>query len=204
MARPGYRATLENGPKLDINALARRGFIRPGAATPPTGISWTGYWGEVASGTLTADLSGRDVGWVRVKLANGLDQYIETVARLRHFGGRQWFFVCPYLHRRCMVLWMPPGARDFSCRQRWGPRRVAYASQFCDRTNRAHRAKAKINARLCRLGGFDPDEWDFPPKPTWMRWAGYRREENRFDFWEERLNEGLVELLAKFKRRGWL
>ena len=64
--------------------------------------------------------------------------------------------------------------RYFACRQEWG-RQVAYASQFLDRDNRAHRGQAKIRSRLCALGGFDPDKWNFPPKPKWMRLRTYNR-----------------------------
>jgi hypothetical protein len=44
----------------------------------------------------------------------------------------------------------------------------AYASQRTTATDRAHRGQAKIKARL--IGNLDPDEWDLPPKPKWMRW----------------------------------
>lgn len=204
MPRPGYRTKLENGLKLDINLLARRRFIRPGATTGPVGIQWmNSYWGDIATGIITADMSGDVEGWFRIQIDGGADQHISTVARPRHFGGRQWFFMCPHLNRRCMVLWMPPGANRFSCRERWA-RQVAYGSQFCDRIDRAHRGKAKINSQLCRIGGFDPDEWEFPPKPKWMRWATYRRAEEQFDAYEAMLDEGIVELLARFQRRGWL
>jgi hypothetical protein len=204
MGRPGYRVRLESGLKLDINSLARRGFIQPGAGTGPVGIQWTNsYWGDIARGIITADLSGNVEGWFRIQMDGGADQRIFTVARPRHFGGRQWFFMCPYLSRRCMVLWMPPGASWFACREKWG-RQVAYCSQFCDRHHRAHRGQAKINSRLCRIGGFDPDEWEFPPKPKWMRWATYRQAEERFDAYEAMLDEDILEVLAKFKRRGWL
>ena len=33
---------------------------------------------------------------------------LPTQAPPQNFGGRQWFFMCPYLGRRWMVLWMPP------------------------------------------------------------------------------------------------
>ena len=105
-------------------------------------------------------------------------------------------FYMPYMNRTVSVLWMPPGARSFACRQRWG-RQVAYNSQFSDRVNRAHQGKARINSRLCAIGGFDPDEWDFPPKPKWMRWNTYNRAEEKFDRYEAILNEGLAELVAK-------
>jgi hypothetical protein len=51
---------------------------------------------------------------------------------------------------------------------------------------------ARINARLCHIGGFNPDEWDFPPKPKWMRWRTYNRAEEKFDRYGAALNEGLM------------
>ena len=51
---------------------------------------------------------------------------------------------------------------------------------------------ARIYARLCHIGGFNPDEWDFPPKPKWMRWRTYNRAEEKFDRYEAALNEGLM------------
>ena len=104
MPRPCQRACLESGLKLDINRLARRGFIRPGAATGPVGIRWRNSYfdEEIAFGVITADMRGTSHGWFRIQLEQ-LDQRIVLVARPRHFGGRQWFFMCPYLSRRAMV-----------------------------------------------------------------------------------------------------
>jgi hypothetical protein len=129
-----------------------------------------------------------------------LDQLIHLVSRPRHFGGRQWYFICPHMNRRASVLWMPPGARDFACRQRWG-RQVAYNSQFLDRDNRAHRGKARINSRLCSIGGLDPDNWEFPPKPKWMRWRTYNRAQEQFDRYESILDEGTIALVARLLGR---
>ena len=56
--------------------------------------------------------------------------------------------------------------------------------------NRAHDGKAKINARLCSIGGFDPDEWDLPPKPKWMRWNTYNRAVEKFDRHQASLDKG--------------
>jgi hypothetical protein len=201
MPRPCQRVSLESGFKLDINRLARRGFIRPGATTGPTGIMWRdNYFGQItAAGEITADMSGRHEGWFRIRIGE-LDQKITLLARLRHFGGRQWFFLCPYKNRLAMVLWMPPGAPDFACRSEWC-RQVAYASQFLDRDNRAHRGKAKINSRLCSIGGFNPDEWEFPLKPKWMRWKTYSRAEEKFDRYQSILDEGVAELAIKLGLR---
>ena len=200
MPRPRQRARLESGLKLDINWLARRGFIKPGAATGAVGIQWTNNYSgeEIASGTIAADMSGCRVGKLRIQIGR-LDQQINLVARPRYFGGRQWFFVCPHLNRLTTVLWMPPGANYFARRQRWG-RQVAYASQFMTSTDRAHRGKAKINSKLCGIGGFKPEEWDFPPKPKWMRWKTYNCAEEKFNRFDSILDEGVVELMARLLR----
>jgi hypothetical protein len=81
------------------------------------------------------------------------------------------------------VLWKPPGAGRFGSRQAWG-RQVAYRSQFQDAATRAQFGKERIKARL--IGDLDPDKWDLPPKPKWMRWKTYNRYIERFDDYEER------------------
>jgi hypothetical protein len=201
MARPCQRVRLESGLRLDINRLARQHFIRFDAATGPVGIRWTNtYTGaEVASGIITADMTNASLGWFRIRIGQ-LDQQITLVPRSRHFGGWQWFFVCPRLNRRAMVLWMPPGAHSFACRERWG-RQVGYSSQFSTPIDRAHQGKAKINSRLCLIGGFDPGEWDIPPKPKWMRWPTYDRAVEKFGSYEEMLDRSLFKALARIMRR---
>jgi hypothetical protein len=66
MSRPRQRVCLENGLKLDLNQLARRGFIAPGARTGPIGIRWfSSYWErDIAYGFITADMSGEHAGWL--------------------------------------------------------------------------------------------------------------------------------------------
>jgi hypothetical protein len=191
MPRPLKRVCLESGLKLNLDSLARRGVIKPGAITGPVGIAWTDDTGQqVAFGSITADMSGEYTGWLRIRVGR-LDQCITLVPRRRHFGGRQWFFKCPHLHSLATVLWMPPGADTFACRQRWG-RLVAYASQFLDRVARGHQGAAAIKSRLCSIGRFAPDEWDLPPKPKWMRWRTYNRMVEKFDRCEAMVEEGLL------------
>ena len=160
MPRPRARACLQDGWNLDLNRLSRNGFIRPGARSGPMGIRWySTYWDkEIASGLITANMSGTQEGWLQLQLGD-FDEWIILVARPRHFGGRQWYFMCPAMNRPVSVLWRPPGAQTFRSRQAWR-RQVAYASQFSDRTNRAHLGKARIKARL--IADLDPDQWDLP------------------------------------------
>jgi hypothetical protein len=72
---------------------------------------------------------------------------------------------------------------------------IAYQSQFNDPTNRAHGGQAKIKSRL--IASLDPDEWDLPPKPKWMRWATYNRHVAGYDHYDAILDRGFVALAAK-------
>ena len=129
MPRPRQRACLQDGLKLDLNCLIRQRSVRPGAISGPYLLQWTNKsTGEVVgSGVITSNLCDRDDGWFRLE-ANGIDQRIMLVARPRHFGGVQWYFVCPIINRRASVLWMLPGARQFFSRHAWGWRKVASIS----------------------------------------------------------------------------
>jgi hypothetical protein len=60
---------------------------------------------------------------------------------------------------------------------------------------RDHRGKAKLNFRL--IGDSDPASWDLPPKPKWMRWSTYSRLEERFDTYEEVLDDRLIGVIAR-------
>jgi len=198
MPRPRQRACLEAGLKLDLNNLMRQGCIVPG-----TNSAWRSVWAssyfdeEIANAYFTAHMSQHE-GLLRIHMDDA-EQTIFLTPRPRRFGGHQWYFVCPTVNRYCSVLWRPPGATHFSCRQAWGSRRVAYASQFLDPDNRAHRGKAKVKAKL--IADLDPDDWELPPKRKWMRWRTYDRYVDRFDRYEEILNEGVAELMARFIRR---
>lgn len=198
MSRPRQRVCLQDGLKLDLNRLARRGYIRRNAFAR-SGIRWShSYWGEVATGSIAADLTGGRDGWLEIEIG-GRRQRINLIASPRPFGGRQWYFICPQSGRRASVLWRPPGANYFRSRWGWGSGVVAYASQFNDATGRAHLGQAKIKSRL--MANNDPDEWDFPPKPKWMRWPTYVRLEARFDAYEDVLDRHTIALAGRWLAR---
>jgi hypothetical protein len=79
------------------------------------------------------------------------------------------------------------------------PGKHEYASQFLDRDSRAHHGQSKLNSRLCSIGQFDPDDWNFPPKPKWMRWKTYKRYQERFERHEAQLDAGLEKMVARLK-----
>jgi hypothetical protein len=131
-----------------------------------------------------------------------VNQRIILVCRPRHFGGRQWYFICPIENKRASVHWMPPGAKEFRSRQAWDGK-VAYRSQFRSVYDRAHAGKAKIKARL--IDDLDPDDRELPPKPKWMRWRTYNRLAERFEHMTTRpTRDGstLCALAARLVRRS--
>ena len=194
MPRPRYRACLQDGLKLDLNHLARKGFIKPGANIGARGISWSNsHQREIARGVITADMTDPCHAWFRIAIGGSVQQ-VDLVSRPRHYCGCQWFFVCPVTGGLAMVLWMPPGAARFCSRQAWG-RQVAYRSQFQNASDRAYLGKERIKSRL--IGNLDPAEWDLPPKPKWMRWETYSRYVERFDDYERRLDQASISSVVK-------
>jgi len=47
------------------------------------------------------------------------------------------------------------------------------------------------------IGDRDPDDWDLPPKPKWMRWSTYNRYVERYNNYEAILDYGTAALVAK-------
>ena len=200
MPRPRQRACLQHGLKLDLNRLARQGLVNPGAQTGPFAIRWTNtYWQEeIAIGLISADMQGEIEGSLRIQIGE-LDQTIILIALPRHYGGRQWYFMCPSHELSSLGALDASWAGRFASRDAW-PGRVAYSSQFMTADERAHLGKSKIKSRL--IGNFDPDEWDLPPKPKWMRWKTYNRYVERFERYEDILNDGIIELMANLMGRA--
>jgi hypothetical protein len=116
MPRPRQRVCLQDGLKLDLNRLASKRIIQRGALTLGCGISWTNsYWGEVASARISADMSGRSEGWLRVQLGS-LDQRIVLVgaqtlrrpAVVLSMPGEESAGIRPLEAARCVEILQPP------------------------------------------------------------------------------------------------
>jgi hypothetical protein len=185
MARRQRRICLEQGPSLDINLMARVGTIVVGGIALDRWITWGKAPDYVAKANICSDLLGHD-GWLQVDMAETC-QRIQVVSEWRHFGGYQYYFVCPVTNRKASVLWRPAGAEEFRSRQGWG-KRVAYITQIGSWIDRAHRGKEKIKNIL--LGNENPEDWDLPPKPKWMRKKTYEKYVQRFNHYEDALAQG--------------
>jgi len=174
-------------------------MMAPGSATGPHSIRWVNSIGEViSSGWISADLRCDVEGLFHIQVGE-LEQTITLITFPRYLGGRQWFFLCPVTHRRASVVWLPPGAQQFASRHAW-PGRVAYRSQFMTAMDRAQLGMERIKQRL--IGDLDPEEWDLPPKPKWMRWKTYHRLIEQFERYEAALDAAALSRAAKLLRRS--
>jgi hypothetical protein len=193
MARWRQRVRLEDGLKLDLDHLIRQGLVRSGAKRTAT-LRWAcrNSDEEIASGRITADMTKERRERLRIELGD-LDQWIDLVAVARHFGGRQWYFLCPRTERRASVLWKPPGARSFACRQAWG-RQVAYGSQFLPPYRRASSAAQDIQYRL------GEEEDVLPSRPKGMHRRTYEKIMKRYEAYETIIDQYLIAALARLIR----
>jgi len=176
---------------LDLAKIIRRGSGRPGARIRAFYRFSTGQ-------VLASELSLEEHGGTMELSFDGRRQSFKLTSQSRHFGGRQWYILCPSTLRKVRVLYRPLGAPWFASRHAWGRRRAAYASQFLDPVGRAWRTKARVKARL--IGDSDPDEWDLPPKPKWMRLSTYARWEAKYDEAED-LEEQCAFAVARLMNR---
>ncbi len=199
MARRRQRVRLQDGLRLDLNSLVRQELVHPGSKRNGT-IRWAyrNSNNEIASGRITADTTDGRRGRLRLELGE-LDQWIELVALARHYGGQQWYFLCPQTGRRASVLWKPPGARSFACRQAWG-RQVAYGSQFQSPYRRASSAAQDIQRRL-REEPYIPLVGDeLPPRPKGMHRRTYDKIVRRHEAYKTIMDQDLIAALARMMR----
>jgi len=173
MARPRERVRLEDGLKLDLSKIIREGFGPRDNEPVIFSTEWTTNRGGVeASAGMIIQKHDEDRASLRMLFPGRFEQRLDLIAQPRHFGGRQWYFLCPTTGRKCSVVWQPPGAHRFCSRQAWG-KQVAYATQFEAPFDRAITAREKIKSRL--IGDLNRRDWELPPKPKWMRWGTYER-----------------------------
>jgi hypothetical protein len=185
---------LDNGICFDVNVMVRAGL--------KTG---TCRLGLADAQEVAADLrmdDGHRRGRLRLQHPD-FDQTIELTATPRHFGGCQWYWLCPMTGYRCSILYKPYGRTVFASQKYWRRRRMAYRSQFLAPHNRARQGIKRIEARLG-----DKDDDDTLYKPKWQRWGTFNRYCERLDVCdsvieahESVLDARLMRCLVRLTRR---
>jgi hypothetical protein len=185
------KATCEQMHSVDLAYLRRNDLLQPGKASR---LSWSKHGRQTGSIWIVAQGDG-------VRLVYGakgpdgepidVNEFVPFTYTATRFGGRRCWLQCLACKRRCRVVY---GGRYFRCRQCY---RLAYASQRESYFQRALDQADKIAKRLGDPFGCAFDGSGLPPKPPRMRWATYRRLEERY---EELQRQGMAGAFAKLLR----
>jgi hypothetical protein len=194
------RPTVEGALRIDIDAMMRRGAIRPGAHIG--GEMRFEFYDQELTIQFESRVGHPENSWIRLKYTitdnwtgdeHEIDDQIFLVRTQPRFGGERWWFECPRSRRRVRVLHLPLGGRHFWSRRAY---RLAYASQRETAYDRASRR----SANLCRrLGGHQADD-TYPDKPKHMRWKTYNRIMEKIVAAGDVADERLVMLAARWLR----
>lgn len=174
----GWRPHIESALCLNLARLFAQGMLRARHETAGA-LEWTntttgehiasiGYRAKLTAdaGTLTLDYT-ECTGGERKAITCTL----ALVTRPCHYGGRRWYFVCPYTHRRALMLYKWGGI-DWFCHREAVKPKPTYAIQ---RTSGSERINTQRWALRCKIGDIYSDLFGDPVKPKWMRWRTFNR-----------------------------
>jgi hypothetical protein len=186
MPKPRKRACLDTGVCLDINQIFRAlsGTYRLpldecSEHLPPLEV------------VITVHMDVGPLRWIRMQYP-GFDQTIGLTTAPRHFGGHQWYWLCPMTGDRASVLWMPRGQNVFASQRYWKGRGMAYSSQFLSPVDRADYGTDRIKQRL--VSSEDDTMWY---KPKWMRWRTFHQLCRRWDAYQDVVNDHVIRVVAR-------
>lgn len=172
----GWRPHIESALCLNLQTLFRRSAIWPGCDISG-GWQWTRDGETAASIGYRAKL-GHDAGTLTLDYSAGRDGErkaitctLQLVTLPCHYGGRRWYFVCPYTGRRARKLYKW-GPIDWFCHREAVKPKPTYASQ---RESGGNRIVAQRWALRSKIGDNFSDLFGEPCKPKWMRWRTFNR-----------------------------
>lgn len=172
----GWRPHIESALSLDLRRMFELGALRVGSDT-------TGSWcwrrdGETISSVGYHATLGEDTGSLTLNYSSGTDEErqpftctVQLVTLPRHYGGRIWYFICPYSGKRARKLYK--WARiDWFCHRAAIKPKPTYA---CQRVGGSDRINSQRWALRRKMGDEFSDLFGEPYKPKWMRWRTYER-----------------------------
>ena len=107
--------------------------------------------------------------------AESVRQDICLVTTPLHFGGKRWWFICPYGGGRCAKLYLPRNGDRFASRKAW---RLGYRSQRVASRDRPFDRHQRLQRKLGCPEGYE--QFIRRPKGMWRK--TYERHERRY--WE--------------------
>ena len=174
--RKGGYGTTDGALTLDLVQCVRLGQFRPGAHVQGT-IAWvmSNDGRRIGSVSYSANMRDPKDAWVRLMYSTthkgkavDLDYRIELTTTVPHFGGVQWWFICPMSGHRVRCLHSVGHCERFAGRRFL---RLGYKGQRETWSDQRLRAARVADAKLGGTGNLMDDP---PAKPKWMRWPTYR------------------------------
>jgi hypothetical protein len=134
----------------------------------------------VRVGGSTDDSEGGNV--ISIQVCDSSYLYTEIACQRTHLG-----LLPSTLWQQAVVLRVP------------SPRSASIGALDASRSERILKPAARL------IGNLDPEEWELPPKPKWMRGRTYNRLAERFDAYDDMTypdDSRLPALVAKLMRRS--
>lgn len=195
---------VEDGLRLDLQALRRAGLLREGRSAPGA-LSWTNSETGETEASIGVQVDMRDLENCFVVLrytavppggeAEEIESRIDLMSSQLNYGGKRWWFRCPVSGRRVAKLYAPPQSALFASRQAHG---LGYRTQ---RMVAYQRAQAKVRRVQRRLGGSASLTVPFPPRPKGMWWTTYARLRTQAIEAQVASLQGLDRVLLRLSRR---
>lgn len=173
----GWRPHIESALCLNLRRMMNVRALIPEGSTSG-GWHWTNDDGEELSSIGYASTLSETDGTLTLGYATGKgDDRREITSRIEletvpiHYGGKRWYFRCPYTRRRALKLykWAPI---DLFCHRDAIQPKPTYASQ---RVGGCSRIMAQRRAIRRKLGDTFSDLSGEPFKPKGMHWRTFER-----------------------------
>lgn len=157
--------------RLDVRALERAGFLRPGHLG-----TWGWYRGDEIRASIQTEASDMNIRLRYTTGRSGEAQHHNYAVRLVrtacHYGGGRPWFLCPCCGQRAAILY---GGAVFACRRCYG---LAYPVQRETEGDRAIRRAEAIRSRLGWEAGIANQRGG---KPKGMHWNTFLKLVSEYD-----------------------
>ena len=198
--RHGGGATAEASRRIDIAWMVRTRRVVPGGQCWGS-LSWNCGGEPAGSISYEADMRDVDWAWLRLSYTRGSEpdrEHVRQQVRLTYtepnYGGRRWWMICPYSHRRVGKLYLPPSGDRFAGRAAW---RLGYHSQRVAHRDRAFEKLFRLQKKLgCDQG------WEaglYRPKGMWRR--TFERHLEEYERLDGECAVGMLGLLSRLRSR---
>lgn len=170
--RHGGHRTADESLRIDLAWMMRNGLAAAGVARTGS-LQWTCRGEPSGNISYTCDMRDEMNASMTLKFtvtnhATGQRRdYIQRVPMtfsVPNLGGKRWWMLCPFTHRRVAKLYCPPGGHEFASRHAW---KLGYQSQRIAKRDRPFERLFALQKKLgCDQGA---GRFIYRPKGMWQR-----------------------------------